>query len=254
MVDGVINENGYGPLSQQFFRQKKLFKRIFTNYSVEDDQGVYEFNNFFFESLSKSNYAIMYHLFIKKLNFKIIQKRIFGENINVIECIKDWKNHQDIDEELNNNHDLLDYLEQLILFINMRIVYLNPEFESLYQLFNSYSKKKHEDPYGVKINYQLENIQLKEDSDKYQRYQIGLTNQNFLDEYISRQSELYRLRRKTNPLMGGNVSITNTKIKTKMKHGNNMISGLINFIDKKFSNKLINLISKKNKFDRSMNI
>ena len=106
----------------------------------------------------------------------------------------------------------------------------------------------------ININYQLENIQLKEDSDKYQRYQIGLTNQNFLDEYISRQSELYRLRRKTNPLMGGNVSITNTKIKTKMKHGNNMISGLINFIDKKFSNKLINLISKKNKFDRSMNI
>ena len=251
-VDAIINENGYGPLSQRFFRQKKIFKRLFTNVSVEEPVGYGEFENFFFESLSKSNYPIMYHLFIKKLKFKIIQKRVLGENINVIENINDWKKHQDVDEQLNYNHELLDYLEQLILFINMRIVYLNPDIDSLYQLYNSNLKKKRGDPYGVRMNFQLENKELKKKELQHQKYLIGLTNQNFLDEYINRQSEFYRLEQKKHPLIGGHK--LSPGIQQKLKHGNNMIVGLMKFIDKKFTNKFINLISKKNKCDHIINL
>ena len=112
----IIFEKGYGSLTKTFFRNDNNFI-------------INEIASFYDEFYPNPNILL---LFFKKLGFKITSIDIYNNKLNIIENYTSWAKRKTIDKKLLKQKNLKIYLEIALLYINLNIEILNPEFEDIY--------------------------------------------------------------------------------------------------------------------------
>jgi len=192
----VINEDGYGPISQKFFRNDDNFKVI---YDI----------HFYKEFTPLPNLLL---LFFEKLGFKKGYITIYNYKFKIIESYSNWISKQTIDEELKSLINLKKYLEHALLYVNLHISILNPKFINIKDFLNQEIKKRKKNPYGIKpLRYEVDKIKKRWDK--------------FIKEFINKflYDKNYNIKKlihliggnKTNNKLNKNVLINNIYYKFK---------------------------------------
>ena len=108
----VIHEDNYGLNTKRFF---------------ENDNNFYIHHHFEFKNQFKPNPHIILSL-LKKIKFKKISINIYNHSINIIENYASWAKKYKTNKRLLNQKNLKIYIEKALLYINLNISILNPEY------------------------------------------------------------------------------------------------------------------------------
>jgi hypothetical protein len=112
----------------KFKVQITLNKTVINNPSIsnyEDKDEDYKVNEDDKEKIEKINKDILY---IGTRDIIIQKGNIY---LKYYESVESWKKHQTVDRVLNNNKNLLEYLNLYITTINKKIIFLNPIFKNI---------------------------------------------------------------------------------------------------------------------------
>ena len=268
-IDEVLNEPSYGNNSESFFNNPLFFK-IFFNYrlkynlesdggkgTLKDDKDRYLLNDYQLNLLQHVDPKILYNLFLKKLKFRKKLKFVIDRKINIIESVDSWKDYQNLDLKLNNNKNLLKYLENIVFIINANINFLNPGINSVFQMYDEsinsnddFFKKK---PIGLNLNDIITTNEVLKEDEHNQKMIINNYNQYLLDKFIKdhmNENYVYHLFGQS----GGSkntLKLLEKNILKKVNENNKIFMNLIkkSSISKKSLMKLLNF---KNTFEHKL--